>query len=96
MPAMTCAVAWPTWDRGCAPTPSQHASPPSSDGLITGRMLRDFQRQQGAGLAQPLLAEVMRQLTTMQIPAAWAAELAPGEAGPARAGRAADGHDDGA
>ena len=54
-------------------------SPPSSDGLITGRMLRDFERQQGSGLAQPLLAEMMRQLTTMEIPAAWAAELAPGE-----------------
>ena len=62
-------------------------SPPSSDGLITGRMLRDFERQQGSGLAQPLLAEVMRQLTTMQIPAAWADELAPGgngQSGPAQ------------
>ncbi len=61
-------------------------SPPSSDGLITGRMLRDFERQQGSGLAQPLLAEVMRQLTTMQIPAVWADELAPGgkdQSGPA-------------
>jgi patatin-related protein len=60
--------------------------PPSSDGLITGRMLRDFERQQGSGLAQPLLTEVMRQLTTMQIPAAWANELAPGgkgQSGPA-------------
>ena len=52
---------------------------PPSDGLITGQMLRDFQRQQGGGLAQPLLAEVMRELTTMQIPAAWANELAPGQ-----------------
>ena len=52
--------------------------PPSSDGLITGRILRDFERQQGSGLAQSLLIEVMRQLTTMQIPAAWAKELAPG------------------
>jgi patatin-related protein len=61
-------------------------SPPSSDGLMTGRMLRDFERQQGSGLAQPLLAEVMRQLTTMPIPAAWADELAPGgkdQSGPA-------------
>lgn len=49
------------------------------DGLITGRLLRDYQRQQGAGLAQPLLAEMMRQLTTMPIPAAWARQLAPGE-----------------
>ena len=55
------------------------AEGPPCDGLITGRMLRDFQRQQGAGLAQPLLAEVMRQLTTMQIPAAWARQLAPDE-----------------
>ena len=54
-------------------------SQPPSDGLITGRMLRDFQRQQGAGLAQPLLSEMMCQLTTMQMPAAWAQELAPGE-----------------
>ena len=52
---------------------------PPSDGLITGQMLRDFQRQQGGGLAQSLLAEVMRELTTMQIPAAWANELAPGQ-----------------
>jgi Protein of unknown function (DUF3376)/Patatin-like phospholipase len=61
-------------------------SPPSSDGLITGRMLRDFERQQGSGLAQPLLTEVMRQLTTMPIPDAWADELAPGgkdQSGPA-------------
>lgn len=60
--------------------PPPDGSPPSSDGLITGRMLRDFERQQGTGLAQPLLAELMRQLTTMDIPAGWAAELAPGEA----------------
>jgi patatin-related protein len=57
------------------------AQEPPCDGLITGRMLRDFQRQQGAGLAQPLLAEMMRQLTTMRIPAAWAKQLAPGEQG---------------
>jgi len=55
---------------------------PSSDGLITGRVLRDFERQQGSSLAQPLLAEMMRQLTTMKIPAAWANELAPGEQDP--------------
>ena len=60
--------------------PPSAGAPTSSDGLITGRMLRDFERQQGTGLAQPLLAEMMRQLTTMDIPAAWAAELAPGEA----------------
>ena len=60
--------------------PPSAGAPTSSDGLITGRMLRDFERQQGTGLAQPLLAEMMRQLTTMEIPAAWAAELAPGEA----------------
>ena len=51
----------------------------TADGLITGRMLRDFQRQQGAGLAQPLLAAVMSLLTTMQIPAAWARQLSPGD-----------------
>jgi hypothetical protein len=52
--------------------------PPSSDGLITGGMLRDFEGRQGSGLAQPLLNEVMRQLTTMKIPFGWAGELAPG------------------
>jgi patatin-related protein len=57
----------------------QPADSPPGDGLITGRMLHDFERQQGSGLAQPLLAELMRQLTTMQIPDAWARELAPGE-----------------
>jgi patatin-related protein len=59
---------------------------PGDDGLITGRMLRDFERQAGSGLAQPLLTEVMRQLTTMELPAAWANELAPGgngQSGPA-------------
>ena len=66
--------------------PPSAGSPASSDGLITGRMLRDFERQQGSGLAQPLLAEMMRQLTTMEIPAGWAAELAPGE--PDRSGPA--------
>jgi patatin-related protein len=44
-------------------------------GLVTSGLLRDYQQQQGAGLAQPLLAEVMRQLTTMALPKAWAAEL---------------------
>jgi len=63
--------------RGDAPQPD--GSPPATDGLITGRILRDFQRQQGAGLAQPLLAEVMSLLTTMQIPAAWARQLGPGD-----------------
>jgi patatin-related protein len=52
---------------------------PPSDGLVTGRLLHEFERQQGSGLAQPLLTEVMRQLTTMQIPAAWAGQLAPGQ-----------------
>jgi patatin-related protein len=59
---------------------------PGEDGLINGRMLRDFECQQGSGLAQPLLTEVMRQLTTMPIPAGWANELAPGgngQSGPA-------------
>jgi patatin-related protein len=59
---------------------------PGDDGLITGQMLRDFERQEGSGLAQPLLTEVMRQLTTMEIPAGWADELAPGgngQSGPA-------------
>jgi patatin-related protein len=57
----------------------QPAGSPPGDGLITGRLLHDFERQQGSGLAQPLLTEAMRQLTTMQIPDAWARELAPGE-----------------
>ena len=59
---------------------------PGDDGLITGQLLRDFERQEGSGLAQPLLTEVMRQLTTMEIPARWADELAPGgngQSGPA-------------
>jgi patatin-related protein len=64
--------------RLCADDQPPDGQPPSSDGLITGRILRDFERQQGSGLAQSLLVEVMRQLTTMQIPAAWAKELAPG------------------
>ena len=51
-----------------ADSQQQATAQPPSDGLITGRMLRDFQRQQGSGLAQPLLAELMRELTTMQIP----------------------------
>ena len=72
--------------RLCDDDQPPDGSPPSSDGLVTGQMLRDFERQQGSGLAQPLLAEVMRQLTTMQIPAVWADELAPGgkgQSGPA-------------
>ena len=76
------------------PADAQAAAPQRPwDGLITGRVLRDFQRQQGAGLAQPLLAEVMRQLTMMPIPAAWAGELAPDEqnhSGPAEARMAED------
>lgn len=48
----------------------------SGDGsLVTSSLLRDYQRQQGTGLAQPLLSEVMRQLTTMPVPKAWAAEM---------------------
>ena len=48
----------------------------SNDGsLVTPRLLRDYQRQQGAGLAQSLLDEVMRQLTTMKLPDKWATEL---------------------
>jgi patatin-related protein len=54
-------------------------SPPLTDGLITGRILRDFQRQQGADLAQPLLATMMSLLTTMPIPQAWVDELGPGQ-----------------
>jgi patatin-related protein len=56
----------------------QPAGSPPSDGLVDGRLLDEFERQQGSGLAQPLLTEVMRQLTTMQIPDAWAGQLAPG------------------
>jgi patatin-related protein len=47
-------------------------------GLVTEVLLRDYQRQQGAGLAQPLLDEMMRQLTTMALPDAWAAETSAG------------------
>ena len=46
---------------------------------MNGRLLHEFERQQGSGLAQSLLTEVMRQLTTMQIPDAWAGQLAPGQ-----------------
>jgi hypothetical protein len=70
--------------RGDVPRPD--GSPPAADGLITGRILRDYQRQQGTGLAQPLLATVMSLLTTMKIPAAWAQQLSPGgqqQSGPA-------------
>ena len=48
---------------------------PGGAGLVTRHLLRDYQRQQGAGLAQPVLAEVMRQLTTMPLPSQWANEL---------------------
>jgi patatin-related protein len=54
------------------------AGSPPSDGLVDGRLLHEFERQQGSGLAQPLLTELMRQLTTMKIPDAWAGQLAPG------------------
>jgi patatin-related protein len=57
----------------------QPTGSPPGDGLVTGRLLHDFERQQGSSLAQPLLAEVMRQLTTMPIPDAWAGQLAPGQ-----------------
>lgn len=49
--------------------------PPIDGNLVTRRLLRDYQRQQGTGLAQPLLDEVMRQLTTMKLPDKWANEL---------------------
>jgi predicted acylesterase/phospholipase RssA len=51
------------------------ARPPIDGSLVTSGLLRDYQRQQGAGLAQPLLDEVMRQLTTMKLPDRWATEL---------------------
>jgi patatin-related protein len=57
----------------------QPAGSPPSDGLVDGRLLHEFEHQQGSGLAQSLLTEVMRQLTTMQIPDAWASQLAPGQ-----------------
>jgi patatin-related protein len=57
----------------------QPAGSPPSDGLVNGRLLHEYERQQGSGLAQSLLTEVMRQLTTMQIPDAWADQLAPGQ-----------------
>ena len=50
-------------------------------GLVTARLLAGYQRQQGDGLAGPLLAEVMRQLTPMQLPREWAAELSPAKPG---------------
>lgn len=49
-------------------------------GLVTARLLAGYQRQQGDGLASPLLAEVMRQLTSMKLHQEWADELSP--AGP--------------
>jgi patatin-related protein len=51
------------------------ARPPAPGSLVTEVLLGDYQRQQGAGLAQPLLDEMMRQLTTMAMPGEWAAEL---------------------
>jgi patatin-related protein len=57
---------------------------PAGDGLVNGELLRQYQRQQGASLAQPLLAEVMRQLSAMPLPQTWADELSP--AGSAAAG----------
>jgi patatin-related protein len=57
----------------------QPAGSPPADGLVDGRLLDEFERQQGSGMAQSLLTEVMRELTTMQIPDAWAAEFAPGQ-----------------
>jgi patatin-related protein len=47
--------------------------------LVTPRMLRDFERQQGRGLAEPLMDELMRRLSTMNLPSRWAAEFAPGK-----------------
>ncbi len=46
--------------------------------LVTSRVLRDFERQQGKGLAEPLLDELMRRLSTIVLPERWAAEFAPG------------------
>ena len=36
--------------------------------LVTPRVLRDFERQQGRGLAEPLMDELMRRLSTMILP----------------------------
>ena len=47
-------------------------------GLVNEVLLRDYQQQQGAGLAQPVLDEMMRQLTTMALPSSWAAEMSVG------------------
>jgi patatin-related protein len=52
--------------------------PLDGGGLVTGVLLGDYEQQQGAGLAQPLLDEMMRQLTTMALPDAWATELSAG------------------
>jgi predicted acylesterase/phospholipase RssA len=46
--------------------------------LVTPTLLHDYEQQQGALQAQPLLVEVMRQLTAMTLPKEWAAELSPG------------------
>ena len=48
---------------------------PGDSGLVTRHLLGDYQRQQGAGLAQPVLTEIMRRLTTMPLPSQWSAEL---------------------
>ena len=42
--------------------------------LVTPRVFRDFERQQGKGLAEPLVDELMRELSTIDLPERWAAE----------------------
>jgi patatin-related protein len=54
-------------------------------GLVTGVLLSDYQRQQGAGLAQPLMDELMRELTTMALPGEWAAGMSAGAEPPEKA-----------
>ncbi len=49
---------------------------PAGRGLVTGRLLGDYEQQQGAGLAQPVLDQLMRELSTMPLPASWVSELA--------------------
>ena len=49
---------------------------PAGHGLVTGGLLGDYERQQGAGLAQPVLDQLMRELSTMPLPAPWVSELA--------------------
>lgn len=46
--------------------------------LVTPRVFHDFERQQGKGLAEPLVDELMRKLSTIDLPERWAAEFAPG------------------